>query len=119
LALDEAGGGNHAEGIARGLDWLNRAPEVDAPLLDRAADLIWRKVGRREPRKASRYIQAVASRLHPACRVPGLDRIFPADAIDYETRPYHLGWILFAWSPGRMDAIGPAGSGSETAPRRS
>lgn len=117
LALDEAGGGNHAEGIGRGLDWIGHSPEVASPLIDQAADLIWRKVGRREPRKASRYIQAVASRLHPSCRVPGLNRVFPADAVDYETRPYHLGWILFAWSPRRMHALGREGSGPETTRR--
>jgi hypothetical protein len=108
FALDEAGGGNHAEGIARGLDWIGHAPEVDSPLADKAADLIWRKVGRREPKKVSRYLQAIASRLHPECRVPGLNRLFPADVVDYETRPYHLGWLLFAWNPRRMDAIGRA-----------
>jgi len=117
LALDEAGGGNHAGGIARGLDWIGHSPEVASPLIDKTADLIWRKVGRRGPKKVSRYLQAVASRLHPSCRVPGLNRVFPADAVDYETRPYHLGWILFAWNPRRMDAISREGSGTETTRR--
>ncbi|HSW36453.1 MAG TPA: hypothetical protein VLH18_07600 [Candidatus Limnocylindrales bacterium] len=102
FALEEAGGSNHRESIAKGLNWIYRPAEVSEPLLDHGADLIWRKVGRREPKKAARYIQAAASRLHPSIRVPGMNRIFRADLIDFEDRPYHLGWVLFAWSRQRI-----------------
>jgi hypothetical protein len=105
FALEEAGGSCYFESIAKGLSWIYRPPEVSMPLLDRDADLIWRKVGRREPKKAARYIQAVASRLHPSIRVPGLNRFFPADLIDFEDRPYHLGWVLFAWSRQRIAKV--------------
>jgi hypothetical protein len=50
----------------------------------------------------SRYLQAGASRLSPALRVPGLDLLFPPRAIDYEDRPYHLGWVLYAWPEARV-----------------
>jgi hypothetical protein len=91
--------------IARGLAWLARAPELgDGSLIDEGADLIWRKVARREPRKLSRYAQAAASRLHPALRTPGLDILFPPRAVDYEDRPYHLGWLLHAW-PAKRAAL--------------
>jgi hypothetical protein len=105
FALDEAGGGNHSDEIARGLDWIYSPAEVSQPLVDKSADLIWRKVGRREPRKASRYVQAAASRLGSSLRMPGLDKIFPADRVDYEDRPYHLGWVLFAWNRKRLGCI--------------
>ena len=37
------------------------------------------------------------SRLHRAARTPGLDLLFPPRVVDYEDRPYHLGWLLHAW----------------------
>jgi hypothetical protein len=98
LALENAGGGTVGESIRRGLDWLERPPELGGgSLIDDAADLIWRKVARREPWKLSRGLQALASRLHPGLRVPGLDVLLPPGEVDYEDRPYHLGWLLHAW----------------------
>ena len=88
--------------IARGLDWLTHAPELRGEsLIDAHAGLIWRKVARREHLKLARYTQAAASRLHPALRTPGLDILFPPGVVDYEDRPYHLGWLLHAWPPER------------------
>jgi hypothetical protein len=98
FALERAAAIDLRPAIARGLAWLTRAPELGGgSLIDEAAGLIWRKVARREPRKVSRYAQAVASRLHPALRTPGLDTLFPPCGVDYEDRPYHLGWLLHAW----------------------
>ncbi len=88
--------------VLAGLRWLFAAPELrGGSLLDESADLVWRKVGRREPRKLARALQAGASRLHPRLRVPGLDVLLPPQAIDFEDRPYHLGWLLHAWTPER------------------
>ena len=84
--------------IRRSLHWLARSPELaGGSLIDDRAGLIWRKVARNEPAKLVRYAQAVASRLHVGLRVPGVDSVFPARAVDYEDRPYHLGWVLHAW----------------------
>ena len=69
--------------------------------------MVWRKVARREPAKASRYVQAAASRLRSGGRIEGLGRLFRPGAIDYEDRPYHWGWYLYAWS-GRTNT--PLGS---------
>lgn len=96
--LKDAGGPDYTESVWKGLDWILRAPEVNRPLLDENAGLIWRKVTHREPRKLCRYLQAAASRLHPSLRVPGLNILFPPVAVDYECRPYHLGWLLHAFS---------------------
>jgi hypothetical protein len=102
FALERAAAIDLRSPIARGLDWLAHAPELGGgSLIDEGADLIWRKVARREPRKVSRYAQAAASRLHPSFRTPGLDVLFPPCIVDYEDRPYHLGWFLHAWPPGR------------------
>ncbi|HEX5633877.1 MAG TPA: hypothetical protein VFX50_11650, partial [Gemmatimonadales bacterium] len=84
---------------AQGLAWLAQAPELaGGSLVDTRAGMVWRKVARREPRKAARYLQAAAAHLRPGLRAPGLDRLFPPGAIDYEDRPYHWGWFLYAWA---------------------
>jgi hypothetical protein len=99
FALDVAGGPAFDRAVERGLAWLQSAPELKGrSLIDEEAGTIWRKVARREPRKAARTLQAAATVVHPALRVPALDAIFPPAAIDYEDRPYHWGWLLYAWA---------------------
>lgn len=97
LDLAEAGGEDFAEPIRTGLRWMERAPEVGHSLIDDEIPLIWRKVARREPRKATRRLRAGLSALHPALRWRWLDERFPPTEIDWESRPYHLGWVLHAW----------------------
>jgi len=58
-------------------------------------------VARHEPNKFSRRAQALASRIHPRVRVPGLGAVLRPGRIDWESRPYHMGWILYAWPPDR------------------
>jgi hypothetical protein len=104
LAAQDATGIDFSDAVELGLDWLERSPELGGrSLVDEGAGLIWRKVARHEPGKLSRSLQAAASRLHPGLRVPGLNRIFPPVAIDYEDRPYHLGWLLHTWKPEHAD----------------
>lgn len=103
FALKDAGGPDFSKAIKKGLDWLVHSPEIQGSLIDGDADLIWRKVARREPGKLSRYAQAAASLVHPSLRIPGLNRLLPATAIDYEDRPYHLGWLLYAWPSARAE----------------
>ena len=102
FALQAAGGPDYSTAIAKGLDWLWHAPEIGASLIDEEADLIWRKVARREPGKLSRYVQAASSRASPRLRMPGLDALLPPRSVDYEDRPYHLGWLLYAWPQWRQ-----------------
>jgi hypothetical protein len=96
--LYEAGGSRHGDAIAHGLSWLWRHPETTDELLDDRTGAIWRKVGRREPRKAVRSIRSVATSLRSGMRIAPLDRLFPAGPVDHECRPYELGWLLYAWS---------------------
>ncbi len=97
LDLREAGGPDHTAAVQRGLEWLERPPETSLPLIDDELALIWRKVARNDPRKLVRSVRTLLSRLHPNARLAFLDRWFPARTIDYEDRPYHLGWILHTW----------------------
>lgn len=104
LEVQDATGQSFAREIALGLDWLTAAPELKGgSLIDDHAGIIWRKVARREPAKLSRYLQAAASGVHPTLRVPGVQRILRPTTIDYEDRPYHLGWVLYAWSNVRVE----------------
>ena len=48
------------------------------------------------------HLQALVSRVHSGARTPGLDLVFPPRAIDFEDRPYHLGWVLHAWPQHRV-----------------
>ncbi|RLB89431.1 MAG: hypothetical protein DRH10_05980 [Deltaproteobacteria bacterium] len=102
FALMDAGGPDFTENVQKGLHWLAHSPEHRASLIDNDADLIWRKVARREPGKLSRYAQAIASKIYPSFRVPGINVVFPPGAVDYENRPYHLGWLLYAWPEKRV-----------------
>jgi hypothetical protein len=93
------------------VQWLLDPPELadrsggaDAALVDDRASLIWRKVSRREPNKLARSMQALASRIHPAARMPGVNTLMPPQRIDFECRPYHLGWLLYAWSDHKPDS---------------
>ncbi len=99
LALEQAGGGDYTEAINRSLDWLEFAPEINGSLFDTKAGLIWRKVCRREPGKLSRGLGAFSSKMASWLRVPGLNMLFPPRCVDWESRPYHMAWLLHAFGP--------------------
>ncbi|WP_157549304.1 hypothetical protein [Microbacterium sp. Leaf288] len=105
LELAETGGDDHADAVQRGVGWLTTHPECMEPLIAPELGVVWRKVGRREAVKASRAIGALTTSIRPGLHVPGLDRVMPPGHIDYECRPYELGWLLYAWgSPQRSAA---------------
>lgn len=104
FALKDAGGPDWERKIAKGMAWLEFADEVGFSMVDEAAGVIWRKVARKGPNKIGRYLQAGASRIHSSLRAPGVDLFFPPVTIDYECRPYHLGWLLYAWPEHRAQA---------------
>jgi hypothetical protein len=109
LDLIEAGGKAHWPAMVSGLRWLEARPESTAQLIDETENVVWRKVARREPNKAVRAISGFTTALAPGLHLPGLDLIFPPGPVDYECRPYELGWMLYAWlSDGAIDALRPA-----------
>jgi len=101
FALANACGKDYSEAVEKSLGWLTNPPEIPFSLIDNERNIIWRKIARREPFKLVRKMQAAASYLHQAFRTPGMDILFPPVSIDYESRPYHMGWILHAWPDGR------------------
>jgi len=102
FALQDVCNTDHTDATVKSLKWLTAAPEIGGSLIDTQAGVIWRKVARQEPFKISRRTQALASCLHSSLRVPGLDRAFRPRAIDHESRPYEMGWILYAWTRERI-----------------
>ncbi len=103
LAMPEDSLPGRVEAIERSLDWLAHSREIRGSLVDRESGIIWRKVARKEPAKISRKLPALASRVHSSLRAPLTDKLFPTTAIDFESRPYHMGWILHTW-PARETA---------------
>lgn len=97
LDLYEAGGLDARPAVAAGLSWVGTRPETDEPLVSDDLSVVWREVGRREPRKAVRAIRAAASALRPGIRLRALDVLCPPRRVDRECRPYELGWLLYAW----------------------
>ncbi len=106
LAAHDCCGVQVDEAVRNSVAWLEYAPEIGTSLVDSSADVIWRKVCRREPGKLSRGIQALASGVHSGLRVPWLDSLFPPCEVDYESRPYHMGWILYTWKRSAMSHPG-------------
>jgi hypothetical protein len=104
LDLAEAGGGRYLGSIARGLRWLAAPPETGEDLILDQPPVTWRKVARRDRRKAVRGIRAAATRVRPGLRLTVLDRMFPPGVVDHECRPYELGWLLVAWLPPPLEA---------------
>lgn len=108
--LLEAGGNDHRNAISDGVGWLRRHPESAAPLVDPETGAIWRKIGRTEPRKATRSLRAVSTSISPRWKLSVLDSVFKPGAVDYECRPYELGWLLYAWLSGGISGTRrPAG----------
>jgi hypothetical protein len=106
--LREAGGDDHDAAIALGLRWLDTHPEVIDELIFERLDVIWRKVGRHEQRKVVRRMAALTTAAIPDLHLPLIDRVWPPGRIDYECRPYELGWLLYAWAAN--DVIGKLGT---------
>jgi hypothetical protein len=97
MELKEAGGPDHRAAVAKGLAWLLERPESGADLIADELGVVWRKVGRREPRKMVRKVRSAMSSAQPELRLTWLDRLFPPGPVDRECRPFELGWLLYAW----------------------
>lgn len=98
LASDRANGGDHVKEIELGLRWLFGENELNSNMLLEEAGIIWRDIEKREPGKLSRNLRAVlcTAGLGPLHRLAG--RCSLGFRINYECRPYHLGWIMYAWA---------------------
>ena len=100
LPLERALGVPTTAAIARGAAWLFGDNEIDAPIADEERAVVWRSVRRRAPhRRVLRPLEAASllrfgRTLDLGARLAGKGAL----EIDRETRPYHLGWCLYAFA---------------------
>lgn len=97
-ASDQLSGHNHHREIELGLQWILGNNELNEDLLVNGAGIIWRDIQKREPPKLSRALRALlcVGGLRSLHSLAG--RFFVGFRINHECRPYHLGWILYAWA---------------------
>ena len=95
FALADATGLDFDEPIYRGLRWIWGENELGVNLCDDQDAVIWRCI---RPTRYRKYSSEMLALLHlpPS---PG-----PLHVL-YESRPYHLGWLLYAFA-GRGNAWG-------------
>jgi len=90
LALEEATGQNFQDPIYKGLSWVAGANELGDDLRNLDQDLIWDSIGPR--RRIANYWEGAISYLSGSRWAP-----VKSLRIQYEARPDHFGWILYAF----------------------
>jgi hypothetical protein len=91
FAIGSANGKDYRGPIYKGLEWITGQNELGSNLIDEREAIIWRSFYQGNTRK---YVEAALSlaALHlPARWLDGL-------MILQECRPYHLGWLLYAFA---------------------
>jgi hypothetical protein len=108
LAADKACRTDHLSHIELGLRWLFGGNELGQTLARPRVGFIWRDIERVEPYKLTRVLRS-------ACCVMGLRSFHEwvgkrpcRFKINQECRPYHLGWILYAWADFSSEPGGPS-----------
>lgn len=105
IELHEATGYDVREMLERSLGWLESRNELQFPMIDDRAGLIYRSIRRTKPRDrlaiCSRTLKSLAGLSTGRERVQGISGL----EINSTCRPYELGWLLEAWA-GREDLIG-------------
>jgi len=92
--LRQATGRNIEATLARSMSWL-RTNQLGVPMADEAAGVIYRGVRRRFPlNRAFMY----AGHLAALATLPGPGEQPWALRLNATCRPYHLGWVLYAWA---------------------
>jgi hypothetical protein len=94
LGLSAASGVDFRGPVLKGLAWLAGRNELGRSLVDPEAGVIWRGVERRG-RYSQRIEEALAFAVH--YRMPGNTGSL---VVRQNCRPYHLGWLLYAWAAG-------------------
>lgn len=98
LASDKLTGQNHSREIERGLRWLWGQNELNECLVLYDAGIIWRDIEKRELTKISRSARALLCVANLRLLHTLAARSFLGFRVNHECRPYHLGWILYAWA---------------------
>ena len=88
LPLGETGARDFSREIFKGLEWISGRNELGADLLNFSTGLVWRSLYQDKPK-------AYANEL---LNMSGLPSSSNGLKIKYEDRPYHLGWVLYAFA---------------------
>jgi hypothetical protein len=88
FALADAAGLNFDGPIYKGLNWIFGGNEMGRDLRDPHNTLVWRSL----------FESKVRTRCNELFRFAGLSRSARDLRINYEDRPYHLGWVLYAFA---------------------
>lgn len=98
LAVDKIAGTNHSAYLEKGLMWLNKRNELNATMLMLEQGIIWRDIHRKEIGKMYRIARdaLITVGWYSAHRLAGTNLF--GYGVNRECRPYHLGWILYAWA---------------------
>ncbi len=95
FAIGEAAGINFRPQIYKGLLWVDGNNELGVDMIDTTHNVIWRSFYRA---KHKMNYDMLWSLLQLPEKKNGHDDI----KVNYECRPYHLGWILYAFSPEKI-----------------
>lgn len=91
FALSEAKGTDYSGPIYKGLAWITGCNELHSDLRDSTSGVIWRNIHRVG---WSKYPRELASFLRSRETHGSTDQL---DVL-FECRPYHLGWLLYAFA---------------------
>lgn len=79
--------------IFKGLQWISGSNELGFDMRDPSENLIWRSIYPRNQYK--KHYEEISGLIRF-----GEDRVVHNDlAVRFECRPYHLGWLLYAFAP--------------------
>lgn len=98
LVGDKASSSDHMKEIELGVRWLFGDNELQQDLVLQDQGIVWRDIERREPEKFSRSARGLCCVLGLNGIQRSLGNLFGKFKVNYECRPYHLGWILYAWA---------------------
>ncbi len=89
-AVSKASGIDFSENIIRGLNWIRGKNELGIALMDQEYNVIWRSF---YGEKSKSYIELAMSLFRKSLKYTACYDL----KVNYECRPYHLGWILYAF----------------------
>jgi hypothetical protein len=91
FALSESSGQDYSSWIFKGLDWIYGQNELNFDLRDESAGIVWRCIYSPKP---AAFVEQAASLFGygPLSMVPARLRV------RFEDRPYHFGWVLYAFA---------------------
>ena len=91
FAVGEISGNDYRKQIYKGLEWITGQNELGTSMVDNTRNVIWRSFHRK---RFKRY----ADELLSFARLSDNKKQYKDLIVLYESRPYHPGWLLYAFS---------------------